>query len=252
MIKKQSACIVLFLLGLMFLSKTSSATEKTHQQEAVVIVKNAVLRWEPSKSSQLYATAARGQHFRIYDQKNGYYLTMVPDIDASRSFFKWIPDWMLRIVPLSTKGLFPVIQRVNPKSSSFSLARTPIRQTYRLAPALDYDAKINIASTQTQWYKVKECGGCVHFSNAAIINNQFSAEIAIDGVILKPTSKSIEIIFLVTIWNASGKVLARDNVPIFGVNSDGGSYALSGPQILENASSAAYCSIKYQNAWTTK
>ena len=253
MTKKQLHWIILLLLGVFSLPLVARADGKLHEQEGVVVVRSAVLRWEPFKDSQLYATAERGQHFRIYGEKNGYYLTMVTDNDPTRTFNKWIPDWMLRIVPLSRRGLIPTVHRVSSKHLGHVPAPTSsTRQTYRLSPALDYNERVSIAETQNAWYKVKECGGCVHFHDAAVISGQFGAEVAIDGAIFKPTSKPIEVTFLVTVWDVTGKILARDNVSVFGVNADGGSYALTGPLIIEGGASAAYCSIKYQNAWTRK
>ena len=251
MTKKQSRWIILLLLTVFSLPSIAKADENVHVQEGVVVVKSAIVRWAPFKDAQLYATAERGQHFRIYGTKNGYYLTMVLDNDPTRTFNKWIPDWMLRIVPLSSKGLRPIVHRASPKYLSHASAPTAsTRQTYRLAPALDYDEKVSIAETQNQWYKVKECGGCIHFHDAAVINSQFSAEVSVDGAIFKPTSKPVEVVFVVTVWDGTGQIMARDNVSVFGVNANGGNYALTGPFVMADASSAAYCSIKYQNAWT--
>lgn len=122
----------------------------------------------------------------------------------------------------------------------------PVVETYS---SHSYTGTVAISATQGQWWKVEDTGGSVRFKDAAIIQNQFSAEIAVGSSLLKLTPKPVTLDFLVTVYDLDKKPIARDTVSVYTVSAAGGDYPLNG---LFVTGSPAFCSIKFESAWTAK
>lgn len=208
------------------------------------IVKQAILRSAPSKSGDVIKRVPFDSMVWIVADTQGYYLCRGPQ---AKRFY--VSKWMVKVVPGTIMS--PLFHHWAKPVIHLPQYLPPKRTTYSLSPAQDYGGRVSFADTQNKWWKVENSSGYVHFRNVGVANNQFSAEVAIDGTIFKPTSKPIEVHFLVSIFGSDGNLVARDQVSVSDVASDGGEYAIVGPFVNTiSPISPVYCSIKYSGAWT--
>ncbi len=247
-----------------------------------ISIKSAPVRVRPSKTAAERVRLWRGDKVIALSERNGYYdvFTMFyePGDTNKKPMEGWLPKWAVRLHP--SGGKIPTFQiseldihhipddilrqaalgqQPSDINAPASHANTPapfsppVRRTYHLLPADAYTGRVALSDTQGKWWKAEECGGCIHFKDAAIISDEFSAEVAIDGAIIKQTARPVRVDLVVTVYDMDKKPIARDTVSIYNVDSDGGDYTLSGPSVFPRGDEqAAYCSIKLSGIWMPK
>lgn len=238
LISTTAICLILIV----HLSAQIPSWIKAH---GVIIVKNAPLRTAPAKNAKPlivgpggYTSLHKGANVDIIGEKAGYYEIYTDDGPS------YIAKWMIKSFPVRHTG----------KIHRGPHEQDTARHTYKLPPAIDFPDKVPLFLTKDGWFKVKDSGGYIHFKGATVTQGQFSADIAIDGGIIKPTTKPVRVDFAVTVYDQDEGVIARGKVSIDDVNADGGSYVLTGPTVLQDSNDEKpyYCDIHLAGIWTTK
>ncbi len=242
----------------------SAAYSEPFTAPAITTINNAVLRRGPEKSSVLIALMPKGYLVYIEKKQNGYFKVETSHTWNHKTIVGWVPDWQLAKVSIKTANSIyqtPAVQKtdgsgfkiINPPSGPTLPSSSPSdgKQSYQISPALGYDNYISFINTRNQWYKVQASGGYVHFRGAAYTQGKFSANLAINGAFFAPTSKPITVNLSVTLFDAKGNVVGREQDTVYSVADTGGEYTLIG-EYSDITPDPVACSIQYNGAWTSK